>query len=123
MTRKFDDLIYYKEDIIEQYASKRKFLDKKDVEDLLRCALLFLEKEAKNTELSSIEIPNVGFLHKKIDLSNIKNSKKVTVQDNLIAESAYIETTYLPIAMRRDMLDTYYPGLHKKDIQLIQNSK
>lgn len=123
MSRKFDDLIYYKEDIIEEYASKRKALDKKDVADLLRCALLFLEKEAKSTEFSSIEIPNIGFLHKKIVLDNLKSSKKITIQDNLIAESAYIDTTYLPIVMRKDMLEAYYPGLHKQDIQLIQNNK
>lgn len=121
--RKYSDLIYYKEDIIDEYSIKRKSLDKKDVSDLLRCALLFLEKEAKKTEFSSIEIPNIGFLHKKIQYFKVKGSNRITFQDNLIAESAYLDTTYLPIIMRKDMIETYYPGLNKQELQLIQNNK
>jgi hypothetical protein len=122
--KKYNDLIYYKQDIIDEYSNKRKALEKKDVDDLLRCALLFLEKEAKNREISAIEIPNIGFLHKKINLKNIeKISKNVFLEDNLIVGSAYLETTFLPISMRKDMIENYYPGIDKEELQLIQNNK
>ncbi len=121
--RKYLDLIYYKQDIVDEYTIKRKALEKKDVEDLLRCALLYLEEESKNKNITSIEVPNIGFLHKKIDFNRFEESKDISFEDNLIAECAYIDTKFLPISMRKDMLYTYYPGMSKNEIQVIQNSK
>lgn len=122
--RGFFDLIYYKEDVIDEYSAKRKSLEKKDVEDLLRCALLFLEKEAKKKDFTALEIPNVGFLHKKLELEKQKKiTRRISKEDNFIAECAYIETTFLPIVMRKDMWESYYPGLTKQELQQIQNNK
>lgn len=124
--RKYNDLIYYKQDVIDEYSEKRKALDKKDVEDLLRCALLFLEKEMKDKkkEFTSFEIPNIGFLHKKLNLDNLKRvSKSIQKEDNFIVECAYIDTTFLPITMRKDILEANYPNLSKQEIQQIQNNK
>ncbi len=124
MDRKYDDLIYYKQDIIDEYAEKRKSLEKKDVEDLLRCALLFLEKEAKKNDFTAFEIPNIGFLHKKLDLTKLeKMTKRISKEDNFVAECAYIDTTFFPIVMRKDMVESYYPGVTKEELQQIQNSK
>src|SRR5690242_6868075 len=110
---KYNDLIYYKEDIINAYADRRKVLEKKDVEDLLRCALLFLEQEFKNPNFTAYEIPNIGILHKKLEFSNLeKMEKKIKKEDNFLVECAYLETTLLkPIVMRKDMVDNYYPGI------------
>ena len=120
----YDDLIYYKQDIIDAYSEKRKSLEKKDVEDLLRCALLFLEKEVKKTDFTAFEVPNIGFLHKKLDLTKRdKITRRVVKEDNLLAECAYIETTFLPIIMRKDMWETYYPSLTKQELQQKQNTK
>lgn len=124
--RKYNDLIYYKQDVIDAYAEKRKSLDKKDVEDLLRCALLFLDREMKDKkkDFTSFEIPNIGFLHKKLNFDTIKNvNSRITKEDNFIAECAYIDTTFLPITMRKDILENNYPNLSKQEIQQIQNDK
>ena len=124
--RKYSDLIYYKQDVIDEYAEKRKALDKKDVEDLLRCALLFLEKEMKDKkkEFTSFEIPNIGFLHKKLNLEELKKvSKKIKKEDDFLVECAYINTTFLPITMRQDILESNYPNLNKQEIQQIQNDR
>ena len=118
----YNDLIYYKQDIINEYSNKRKHLDKKEVDDLLRCALLFLEEQSKRLDISSIEIPNIGFLHKKLDFSTI-TTKDILLEDSKIAECGYLETKFLPICMREDMIKNYYPGLSKKELQLIQNTK
>lgn len=122
--RTFSDLIYYKQDIINEYAAKRKNISSKEVEDLLRCALLFLEREVKKSSFTSFEVPNVGFLHKKLDYSNLsKMSKVIKKEDNFIVESAYLETTFNPIVMRKDIKDNFYPGLDKEELQQIQNNK
>ncbi len=122
--RKYDDLIYYKQDLIDEYSAKRKNLESKDVEDLLRCALLFLEKEVKKPNFSSFEIPNIGFLHKKISVDRSKKpTKRVLEVDNIIAECAYLDTTYLPILMREDMVERFYPEHSLEDLQKIQNDK
>ncbi len=111
--RKYTDLIYYKDDVVNEYTDKRKSLEKKDVEDLLRCALLFLEKEAKKKGYKAFEIPNIGVLHKKLDLDSVeKVTKRITIEDNFIAQSAYIDTSYLPIVMRRDMIEQNFPGIY-----------
>lgn len=122
--RKYSDLIYYKQDIIDEYSAKRKSLEKKDVEDLLRCALLFLEKEVKKTDFTAFEVPNIGFLHKKLDPSKLeKMTKRISKEDNFVAECAYIDTTFLPIVMRKDMWESYYPGFTKQELQQTQNMK
>jgi hypothetical protein len=122
--RTFLDLIYYKQDIIDEYAAKRKNLNSKEVEDLLRCSLLFLEKEVKKDTFTAFAVPNVGFIHKKINFSNLdKLSKTIKREDNAIVESAYLETIAKPIVLRKDMLDIYYPDIDKQELQQIQNNK
>jgi hypothetical protein len=122
--RTFSDLIYYKQDIIDEYAAKRKNLNSKEVEDLLRCSLLFLEKEVKKDTFTAFAVPNVGFIHKKINFSNLdKLSKTIKREDNAIVESAYLETIAKPIVLRKDMLDIYYPDIDKQELQQIQNNK
>lgn len=125
MNRKYDDLIYYKQDIIDAYSNKRKALGKNDVEDLLRCALLFLEKEIKKPSFTAFEIPNIGYLHKKLDLSKLKEMRKrVQKEDNFLVECAYLDTTVsTPLTMRREMIDIYYPEIIRQELQQIQNDK
>lgn len=122
--RTYSDLIYYKEDIIKAYADKRKNLSKEEVEDLLRCITLFLEKEFKKPNFTVYEIPNIGFLHKKIDFSKLENMNKNTLkEDNELIESAYLDTTFKPIIVRKDMIENYYSGITKQELQKIQNDK
>jgi hypothetical protein len=122
--KNFKDLIYYKQDIIDEYSDRRKALTKKEIEDLLRCALLFIEKQVKTNSFESFEIPNIGFLHKKLDISKLeKPNKKVQEQDSMFVRCAYLDTTFLPIEMRKDMLGTYYYGVDKKELQKTQNDK
>lgn len=120
----YNDLIYYKQDIIEAYSSKRKGLEKRDVEELLDCVLLFLEVKAKDSECSSIEIPNIGFLHKKIDLSKLeKMTSLIKKEDNILVKTVYTETKFSPVITRKLMLEQYYPGVTLQELQKTQNDK
>lgn len=120
----YNDLIYYKQDIIESYSSKRKGLEKRDVEELLDCALLFLEVKAKQSESSSIEIPNIGFLHKKLDFSELeKMTSLIKKEDDTLIKTVYADTKFSPIVTRKLMLEQYYPGIALKELQRTQNDK
>ena len=119
----YRDLIYYKQDIIKEYFSKRKGVKEEEIEDLLRCSLLFLEQSVKNSNTPFI-IPNIGILHKKIDLGKLnKMTSTVEEEDNLLVESAYLNTKFSPIITRKTMLEQYYPEVELSYIQEIQNSK
>lgn len=122
--RTYSDLIYYKEDIIKAYSEKRKNLSKEEVEDLLRCLTLFLETEFKKPKFTAYEIPNIGFLHKKVDLSKLEvMNKNILKEDNEFIESLYLDTTFSPIIMRKDMVENYYSEITKQELQAIQNNK
>lgn len=122
--REGKDLIYYTQDIIDTYSSKRKGISEKDISDLLNCAILFLEKTAKNDKHSSIEIPNIGFLHKKLDFSRLeKISSTIKKEENTFIETAYMDIKFSPIIVRELMLSQYYPGITLKELQKIQNDR
>lgn len=119
----YSDLIYYKQDVVDEYYKKRKNLEKEDIEDLLRCAFLFLEDSVKGNN-TSFEIPNIGFLHKKIDLSKLVNiSSSIKEEDNFLIGCAYLDITFSPLIMRKELVEQYYPDLSLQDIQAIQVNK
>ena len=121
---KYNDLIYYRSDVVDEYSKKRKTLNQEEVEDLLRCIILFLEKSVKKEDFTAYEIPNIGFLHRKLDLSKLdKMTKTIKKEDNFVVESAYLETTYQPIVLRGDILENYYPEIKKQELQELQNDK
>lgn len=121
---KYEDLIYYKQDVIDSYKAKRKGLTKADVEDLLNCAILFLENSAKDASCSSIEIPNIGFLHKKLNFYQLaKGTSSIKDEDNIFIRAAYIDTKFSPLVTRKDVLTQYYPQVTLEELQRIQNDK
>jgi hypothetical protein len=120
----YKDLIYYKQDVIDSYKEKRKGLSKEDIEDLLNCAVLFLEASAKENKLSAIEIPNIGYLHKKVDFIELNStSTAISNSDRDFVKSAYINTRFSPLVTRKDLLFSYYPNTTLEELQKIQNDK
>lgn len=121
--RKYNDLIYYKQDVIDAYSDVRKALNKSDIEDLLRCVTLYLEKSAKDDKFDSHIIPNIGILHKKVNKKNIFYPSKDINED----EVNYIKTLYLdlnttPIILRDDKFNRFFKNMSLEEIQDFQNN-
>jgi hypothetical protein len=120
----YRDLIYYKQDVIDAYKEKRKGLTTADIEDLLNCAILFLEASVKDDKCSSLEIPNIGYLHRKLNFNELgKASGTIKKEDNVFVKAAYLDTKFSPLVTREDVLSQYYPQVTLEELQRIQNDK
>lgn len=63
----YNEKMYFRDDLVKEYAAKRKGLEVRDIEDLLNCLVKYLEKDSKREEHYAYFIPNIGMLHKKLD--------------------------------------------------------
>lgn len=78
LDNRFSEPIYFQEEIIREYANNRKALEEKDVKDLLRCLVKFLQQNAK--EHYAFDIPHLGTIYNNSNVFNHKDklySKKM----------------------------------------------
>lgn len=64
---KYDEPIYFKEDLIKAYTEKRKDISYEEVEDLVNSLISYLKKTCRSQDTYEIDLGSVGILHKKID--------------------------------------------------------
>lgn len=62
--KQFDDIFYLKEDLIREYAAKRKNLSEQEVKDLFNCLLKFIQFQTEHGDEYAIDIPRIGTLYK-----------------------------------------------------------
>lgn len=68
---RFQEPIYFQEELIKEYASSRKALEERDVKDLLRCLVNFMVKNKKDNY--AYELPKIGFIYNNKDVFNHKD--------------------------------------------------
>lgn len=64
---RFSKPIYFQEDLVKEYAKKRKALNESDVKDLLRCLVKFI---AEDTENYAYSIPHIGQIHTAFEIGD-----------------------------------------------------
>jgi len=62
--KKYDGKIYFKEDLVKEYAASRKNISDKEAADLIRCTLAYLKHCTKDPETYAIYIAGLGYLYK-----------------------------------------------------------
>src|SRR6478609_8897546 len=60
---KYNEKIYFTEDVVKEYARKRKNLKTEEVDDLLRCLIKYLKNDIKYDKEYAYEIPRIGMLY------------------------------------------------------------
>lgn len=72
---KYDDLLYLKEDIIREYAAKRKGLSEQEVKDLFNCILKYINHKAEDSDEYAIDLPSIGTIYKQFKKEDIFSAK------------------------------------------------
>lgn len=62
---RYNEPIYTVQDLVEEYTNGRKNIPQKEVEDLIRCLILFLKKDMRKGETPYYYFPRLGTLYKK----------------------------------------------------------
>lgn len=71
LDNRFQEPIYFQEELVKIYADSRKALEEKDVKDLLRCLVSYLSKNKKDNY--AYELPKIGFIYDNKDIFNHKD--------------------------------------------------
>lgn len=89
---KFNEPIYFKEDLIKVYSDKRKGISYEEVEDLVNSMIVYLKNVCRSNDTYEIDLKSVGVLHKKADYTLYKNklvnSKVEKLNDILMVKEA-----------------------------------
>lgn len=114
------NLIYFNEDIAEEYAKGRKGVTKEEAEDLLRCVVMFLQRHGKKNHEMSYRIPRLGLLHKKMATIEEEMPYVNRLFENAVFTQLIREKDYW-LLQRRDKLDSLHEGKTKQELQQWQN--
>lgn len=61
----YDGIFYLKEDIIREYARRRKALSEADVKDLFNCLMKYISHTAEHSQEYAIDLPSIGIIYKQ----------------------------------------------------------
>lgn len=88
-------VINYDVDVIKKYASKRKGISEKEVEELFKSMVSFLKSKLENERLYAINIPEIGTLHRKIeDIDSVMKREAVRSLEAYREEDMLINIIY-----------------------------
>lgn len=93
---KYNEPIYFKEDLIKAYAEKRKDISFEEVEDLVNSLISYLKKTCRSQDTYEIDLGYLGILHKKIDYNLYEKddlSKAKTLNTQMMIQEAIRGTT------------------------------
>lgn len=121
----YEDLFYFKTDVIETYADKRKALEREDVADLLKCLVKFIQKDSKTKNAYAYRFPYLGVMYRKLEDEMVgkldKNENKLMYQ--MLTDIWYNETVnkFEHPLLRVNAVDRVYPSKTKDELQEQQN--
>lgn len=116
---KYNDKIYFNEDIINAYADKRKGMKRQEVEDLLRCLIGFLKNDIKYDKQYAYDIPSIGQLYipfKTVDDMITEKSINTDRYDKIVFE--YMLNIHSPVRRKGK-----FRGMTREEIQQKNNEE
>ena len=106
------------EDLIRKYVSKRKTTCESDIKDLLRCLVLYLQKETGDSYAFNIDY--IGVMYRKLEdeEESLKNSRYL----KMLKDSFYNHRRAIPLVTNRSLHEMRFPNKTIQEIQQIQNA-
>lgn len=123
-----NDFFYNKDDLVKEYASRRKYISEEEVEDLVKCLALYLKRETKNQEKYAFRFPFLGVMYRKLndEIREGLTSRTKNVRFNKIITDIFynntIDNLHKNPLIEEDMLNRRYRGKTKEELQDFQNN-